>query len=109
MAQHGHRVKGFAEPFGAIVCGRDSREVVAVSKEYHQRTMPGLKSVLLSHRFGERGDIFDAALDDARHAVGTGLVPYNTILAWKRKIAGPGEHFDVRPRALAQGACRIGY
>src|SRR6516225_2491642 len=28
---------------------RDGREVVVVSKEYYERTKPGLKSVLLSH------------------------------------------------------------
>ena len=54
---------------------RDGREVVVVSKEYYERTKPGLKSVLLSHRFGERGDMFDTALGDARAMVGTGLVP----------------------------------
>jgi hypothetical protein len=54
---------------------RDGREVVVVSKEYYEQTKPGLKSVLLSHRFGERGDMFDAALEEARAAVGAGLVP----------------------------------
>jgi hypothetical protein len=30
---------------------------------------------LLSHRFGERGDMFDAALQEARTAVGSALAP----------------------------------
>ena len=38
-------------------------EVVVVSKEYYEKTKPNLKSVLLSHRFGERGDKFDEVLD----------------------------------------------
>lgn len=54
---------------------RDGREVVVVSKEYFEQTKPNLKSVLLSHRFGERGDAFDRALSEARAVLGPSLQP----------------------------------
>jgi prevent-host-death family protein len=54
---------------------RDGQEVVVISKEYYDRTKPTLKSVLLSHRFGERGDVLNQALEDARAAIGTALTP----------------------------------
>ena len=58
-----------------IIRRRDGREVVVVSKDYYERTKPNLKSVLLSHRFGERGDLFDTALEEARATLGTTLAP----------------------------------
>lgn len=58
-----------------VIRRRDGREVVVVSKDYYEQTKPSLKSVLLSHRFGERGDILDNVLDEARTTVGTSLVP----------------------------------
>lgn len=58
-----------------IIRRRDGREVVVVSKEYYERTKPSLKSVLLSHRFGERGDLFDAVLEEARATLGSSLTP----------------------------------
>jgi prevent-host-death family protein len=58
-----------------VIRRRDGREVVVVSKEYYERTRPDLKSVLLSHRFGEKGDMFDRVLDEARTTLGTALVP----------------------------------
>lgn len=58
-----------------IIRRRDGREVVVVSKEYYEETRPSLKSVLLSHHFGERGDVFDAALEEARATLGSALVP----------------------------------
>jgi hypothetical protein len=58
-----------------IIRRRDGREVVVVSKDYYERTKPNLKSVLLSHRFGERGDVFDTALEEARATLGTTLAP----------------------------------
>ena len=58
-----------------VIRRRDGREVVVVSKEYYERTRPDLKSVLLSHRFGEKGDLFDHVLDEARTSLGTALVP----------------------------------
>ena len=54
---------------------RDGQEIVVVSKEYYERTRPDLKSVLLSYRFGERGDTFDAALAEARATLGAALTP----------------------------------
>src|SRR5271165_6773715 len=60
-----------------LVRRRDGREVVVVSKEYYERTKPNLKSVLLSHRFGERGDEFDTALQEARSTLGASLMPDN--------------------------------
>jgi prevent-host-death family protein len=72
----------FSELIEAAVSGRpqfirrrDGREVVLVSKEYYSRTKPTLKSVLLSHRFGERGDVLDQALEDAKVALGAALTP----------------------------------
>jgi len=72
----------FSELIEAAVDGRpqfirrrDGREVVLVSKEYYNRTILTLKSVLLLHRFGARGDIFDQALDDARATLGAALTP----------------------------------
>jgi prevent-host-death family protein len=58
-----------------IIRRRDGREVVVVSKDYYERTKPNLRSVLLSHRFGERGDMFDTALEEARATLGTTLAP----------------------------------
>jgi prevent-host-death family protein len=58
-----------------IIRRRDGREVVVVSKEYYEKTKPSLKSVLLAHRFGERGDVFDAALEEARATLGPILTP----------------------------------
>jgi hypothetical protein len=49
--------------------------VVVVSKDYFEQTKPNLKSILLSHRFGERGDLFDTVLEEARAALGTALSP----------------------------------
>ena len=54
---------------------RDGREVVVVSREYFEQTKPNLKSVLLSFRFGERGDAFDRALGEARATLGPALKP----------------------------------
>ena len=54
-----------------VIRRRDGREVVVVSKEYYEQTKPNLKSVLLSHRFGERGDVFDTVLEEARATLGT--------------------------------------
>ena len=48
-----------------VVRRRDGRQVVVVSMEYYEKTKPNLKSVLLSHRFGERGDEFDEVLQEA--------------------------------------------
>jgi prevent-host-death family protein len=58
-----------------IIRRRDGREVVVVSKEYYEETRPSLKSILLSHRFGERGDVFDAALEEGRAILGVAMVP----------------------------------
>jgi prevent-host-death family protein len=58
-----------------IIRRRDGREVVVVSKDYYERTRPNLKSVLLSHRFGERGDLLDTALEEARATLSTTLTP----------------------------------
>jgi prevent-host-death family protein len=66
-----------------IIRRRDGREVVVVSKDYYERTKPNLKSVLLSHRFGERGDVFDTALEEARAALGTTLAPEDFSLESK--------------------------
>lgn len=54
---------------------RDGREVVVVSKEYYERTRPSLKSVPLSQRFGERGDEFDLALEEARTVLAAAFAP----------------------------------
>lgn len=54
---------------------RDGREVVLVSREYFEQTRPNLKSVLLSCRFGQRGDAFDRALVEARTTLGAALQP----------------------------------
>ena len=76
------RGAGFPSSWNAAVEGkpqfvrrRDGREVVVVSKEYYEQTKPSLKSVLLSHRFGERGDEFDQAIDTARSVIGANLTP----------------------------------
>ena len=58
-----------------IISRRDGGEVVVVSKDYYERTRPNLKSVLLSHRFGERGDLLDTVLEEARATLGTTLAP----------------------------------
>ncbi len=58
-----------------LVRRRDGREVVVVSKEYYERTKPSLKTVLLSLRFGNRGDEFDAVLDTARIGLAESLTP----------------------------------
>jgi prevent-host-death family protein len=58
-----------------VIRRRDGHEVVVVSKEYYETTKPNLKSVLLSHHFGERGDIFDTVLEEARATLGTTLTP----------------------------------
>ncbi len=60
-----------------VIRRRDGREVVVVSKEYYEQTKPNLKSVLLSLRFGERGDTFEKALEIARSNVGSSLTPSN--------------------------------
>lgn len=60
-----------------VVRRRDGREVVVVSKEYFEQTQPSLKTVLLSHRFGERDDSFDKALKEARATLSASLVPAN--------------------------------
>ena len=60
-----------------VIRRRDGREVVVVSKEYYEHTKPSLKTVLLSHRFGERGDAFDKMLEEVRATVGASLVPHN--------------------------------
>jgi prevent-host-death family protein len=60
-----------------VIRRRDGREVVVVSKEYYEKTKPSLKSVLLSHRFGERGDMFDKVLEESRATLGASLVPDN--------------------------------
>jgi prevent-host-death family protein len=54
---------------------RDGREVVVVSREYFEQTKPNLKSVLLSYRFGERGDALDRVLAEARATLGSSLRP----------------------------------
>jgi prevent-host-death family protein len=54
---------------------RDGREVVVVSKEYYEQTRPSLKSVLLSQRFGERGDEFDRALEEAKTVLAGAFAP----------------------------------
>jgi prevent-host-death family protein len=58
-----------------LVRRRDGREVVVVSKEYYERTKPSLKTVLMSLRFGSRGDEFDSALDKARSGLAESLTP----------------------------------
>jgi prevent-host-death family protein len=80
----------FSELVDAAVAGRpqiirrrDGREVVVVSKEYYEQTKPSLKSVLLSHRFGERGDMFETVLNEARGTLGTALVPEDSNLEEK--------------------------
>jgi prevent-host-death family protein len=55
---------------------RDGREVVVVSKEYYERTKPSLKTVLLSLRFGHRGDEFDSALEKAAGHLAASLTPH---------------------------------
>ncbi len=72
----------FSEVVNAAVEGRpqfvrrrDGREVVVVSKEYFERTRPSLKSVLLSQRFGARGDEFDLALEAAGTVLGAAFAP----------------------------------
>jgi len=74
----------FSEVVDAAVKGRpqfvrrrDGREVVIVSKEYFDLTEPNLKSVLLSIRFGERGDAFDQLLNEARSTIGSAFQPRN--------------------------------
>jgi len=81
----------FSELVDAAVAGRpqiirrrDGREVVVVSKEYYEQTKPNLKSVLLSHRFGERGDMFETVLNEARSTLGTALAPEDSSLEEKR-------------------------
>jgi prevent-host-death family protein len=66
-----------------IIRRRDGCEVVVVSKEYYEKTKPSLKSVLLAHRFGERGDVFDAALEEARATLGATLTPESVNLETK--------------------------
>jgi prevent-host-death family protein len=66
-----------------VIRRRDGREVVVVSKDYYERTKPNLKSVLLSHRFGERGDVFDTASEEARATLGTTLAPEDFSLESK--------------------------
>ncbi|HEY2620463.1 MAG TPA: type II toxin-antitoxin system Phd/YefM family antitoxin [Acetobacteraceae bacterium] len=63
---------------------RDGREVVVVSREYYEQTRPSLKSVLLSHRFGERGDSFDQALQDAGASMGAAFTPHDLERAGDR-------------------------
>jgi|SRR5271165_7076639 len=58
-----------------LVRRRDGREVVVVSKEYYERTKPNLKTVLLSLRFGNRGDEFESVLDAARSSLAESLTP----------------------------------
>lgn len=72
----------FSEVVDAAVEGRpqfvrrrDGKEVVIVSREYFDRTRPDLKSVLLSCQFGEPGDAFDQALDEARGLIGAAFMP----------------------------------
>jgi hypothetical protein len=72
----------FSEVVDAAVAGRpqfvrrrDGKEVVIVSREYFERTRPDLKSVLLSFQFGEPGDAFDQALDEARGLIGAAFMP----------------------------------
>jgi len=72
-----------------VVRRRVGREVVVVSKEYYEQTKPDLKSVLLSHRFGERGDLFDKALDESRATLGASLMPEN-VSPEKKGDDGPG-------------------
>jgi prevent-host-death family protein len=60
-----------------VIRRRDGREVVVVSKEYYEQTKPSLKSVLLSLRFGERGDTFEKTIETARAIVGSSLTPSN--------------------------------
>ena len=55
---------------------RDGREVVVVSKEYYERTKPSLKTVLLSLRFGHRGDELDSALQKAGDHLAESLTPH---------------------------------
>ena len=59
-----------------LVRRRDGREVVVVSKEYYERTKPSLKTVLLSLRFGHRGDEFDLALEKAGGHLAASLTPH---------------------------------
>ena len=47
-----------------------------MSKEYYERTKPSLKTVLLSLRFGNRGDEFDWALNAARDSLAESLTPH---------------------------------
>jgi len=53
---------------------RDGREVVVVSREVFEKTQPTLKSVLLTHRFGSRGDAFDQVLEEAHELTGAALL-----------------------------------
>ena len=69
---------------------RDGREVVVVSKEYYERTRPSLKSVLMAHHFGERGDEFDQALEEARDSLGATVTP--------RNLEQAGDHFGHQRR-----------
>jgi hypothetical protein len=71
-----------------LVRRRDGREVVVVSKEYYERTKPNLKTVLMSLRFGNRGDEFDAALDEARGSLSGSLTP---------QVLGPENKGDSHP------------
>jgi hypothetical protein len=73
---------GFSELVNAAVEGRpqlvrrrDGREVVVVSRVYFEQTKPNLKAVLLSFRFGERGDALDRVLGEARATLGSSLRP----------------------------------
>ncbi len=50
-----------------------------VSKEYFEQTRPDLKSVLLSFRFGERGDELDELLNEARAVAGRAFIPRDIV------------------------------
>jgi hypothetical protein len=76
-AQHqfSERVDAAVEGRPQFVRRQDGRAVVVVSREYFERTKPNLKSVLLSFRFGERGDALDRVLGEARATLGSSLRP----------------------------------
>jgi PHD/YefM family antitoxin component YafN of YafNO toxin-antitoxin module len=90
MARHrfSELVDAAVEGRPQFVRRRDGQEVVVVSKEYYEQTKPDLKSVLLSFRFGEKGDAFDTALGEARTTLGAALTP---------KDLAQGERLSDRP------------
>ncbi len=52
---------------------RDGAEVVVVSRACFEQSKPTLKSALLAHRFGTRGDAVDRVLAAGGEALGAGF------------------------------------